>query len=157
MNLSGYKLPLAHLQITVSTAFFQTYLIYPPSYPFVGCNNSMEKLAYLESIREYLKDLSNPQKQLGIGAIEIINNWFDDLYVPADDPNLYNPGVFEKGLREFESCFSKVELAALKKFHEYFVSIVNDIDVSLPFDVIQKDSKWVNLCNDASVALDKFK
>ncbi len=117
---------------------------------------SMKKLYYKESIRELLEIISDTSKRSNIGAVEIICGWFDDLYFPADDPSIYNPGVYEKGLKEFESCFLKNELLALQSFHDYFSSIVDALDIDNGIDTIQDDPNWVKLGYEALKVLNEF-
>lgn len=74
----------------------------------------MAKLAYRKSIRELLEVIADPAKQRLEGATEIICGWIDDFYLPADDPELYAPRVHEKGVIEFNSCFSEEELVAVR-------------------------------------------
>ncbi len=116
----------------------------------------MKKLWYKEGIRELLEEISDPVKRSNVGAIEIICGWFDDLYLPADDPSIYNPGVFDKGVKEFESCFSKKELLVLQTFHDYFSSVVEDLKVEDSIHTIQDDPTWVKLGNMAVKVLSEF-
>lgn len=116
----------------------------------------MAKLAYRKSIRELLEVIADPAKQRLEGVTEIICGWFDDFYLPADDPELYAPGVHEKGINEFKSCFSEEELAAIRKFHNFFSTIVKEIDTGLPISIIQEDPKWIRLGEEASEALNTF-
>ena len=115
----------------------------------------MKSLHYRESIREYLILVADPKLQWKEGSVEIFCMWFDDLYVPADDPKKYNPGVFERGLKDFESCFSQKELEAMRVFHKYFDSI-HKIDIDRPFEEVQKDPEWIRLGEEAKKALAVF-
>jgi hypothetical protein len=116
----------------------------------------MKKPHYRDSIREYLTLVADPKLQDKEGPTEIICLWFDDLYAPADNPKIYNPGVFEKGLKDFESCFSQKELEAMRTFHNYFNSVVGKIDTNKSFEEIQKDSNWIKLSEEAKKALAAF-
>ena len=116
----------------------------------------MKSLHYRESIREYLTLVADPRLQWKEGPTEIICLWFDDLYAPADNPKIYNPGVFEKGLEDFESCFSLKELEAMRTFHNYFNSVVDKIDTDKSFEEIQKDTNWIILSEEAKKALAVF-
>src|SRR5271170_4468169 len=98
----------------------------------------MKTLHYRESIREYLTLVADPKLQDKEGPTEIICLWFDDLYFPNFNPKIYNPSVFEKGLKDFESCFSKNELEAMRMFHNYFNSVADKIDTDKSFEEIQK-------------------
>ena len=117
----------------------------------------MGEFGYRKSIIDHLEVVSNQEKQLSVGLSEIICMWFDDFYLPADDPELFNPGVFDKSLKEFNSCFTKNELEALKIFHEYFELIVKDMDTNLPLETIQHNPLWINLTKKASEVLNEFK
>ena len=116
----------------------------------------MKKLHYRESIREYLALVADTKLQCKEGPTEIICLWFDDLYLPADNPRTYNPGIFEKGLEDFESCFSKKELKAVQIFHSYFISVVDKINTNKSFEEIQKDPNWIKLGEEAKKALAFF-
>ena len=87
---------------------------------------------------------------------EAVCEWFDDLYAPADNPALYNPGAFERGLREWQACFSEPELAAMAEYHKYFESIERDFEVDRSWDEIEADSRWRGLIEAARKALDVF-
>jgi hypothetical protein len=116
----------------------------------------MKTLHYRESIREYLTLVADPKLQAKEGPTEIICLWFDDLYAPADDQKKYNPGVFEKGLKDFESYFSQNELETMRTFHNYFNSVVDKIDTDKSFEEIQKDPNWIKLSEEAKRALAAF-
>ncbi len=116
----------------------------------------MTEFGYKKGIRELLEIISDPVKRGNIGAVEIMCGWFDDLYLPADDPNHYNPGVYEKGVKDFESCFSQKELIALQSFHEYFSSVVEDLNTNDPSNNIQEDPVWINIGLEALKTLGEF-
>jgi hypothetical protein len=115
----------------------------------------MKSLHYRESIRAYLTLVVDPKLQWKEGPTEIFCMWFDDLYFPNFTSKGFNPGVFEKGLKGFESCFSTKELEAMRVFHEYFDSI-HKIDIERPFEEIQKDPRWIKLGEEAKKALAAF-
>ena len=109
-----------------------------------------------KTIQCYLTTVSDQRLQTQAGPEEIFCMWFDDLYFPAFNPKSFNAGVFEQGLRFFESCFSKQELNALRNFHEYFNSI-HKIDISRDFNEVQKDPAWIELGVQAQMALAAFR
>jgi hypothetical protein len=116
----------------------------------------MGKLYFRESIQKYLELVADSKQQWQEGLTEIICLWFDDLYAPADNPKIYNPGVFEKGLKDFESCFSQKELEAMRVFRNYFDSVADKIDTDKSFEEIQKDPNWIGLALEAKKALAAF-
>jgi len=115
--------------------------------------------AYKENLREtiqhYPRTVSDQSLQTNPGPEELFCGWFNDWYFPAFNPKSFNAGVFEEGLKLFESCFSKEELNALHSFHEYFNSI-HEIDLDRDFDDLQKDPAWVELDVQAQKALAAF-
>jgi hypothetical protein len=64
--------------------------------------------------------------------------------------------VYEKGLREWQSCFSEAELKAMAEFHSYFKSIEKDFSVDRPYSEIEADPLWQGLVAAAARALDAF-
>jgi hypothetical protein len=116
----------------------------------------MGKLHFKENIRKYLEVIADSKRQWEEGPTEIICMWFDDLYFPSFDSKIYNSGIFEKGLEDFESCFSKDELKAMQVFHGYFNSIADKIDTDKPFEEIQKDPNWIRLGSEAEKVLKTF-
>ena len=116
----------------------------------------MKSLHYRGNILEYLTLVADSKLQWKEGPTEIICHWFDDLYVPAANPKIYNPGVFEKGLEDFELCFSQKELEAMRTFHNYFNSVVDKIDIDKSFEEIQKGQNWIKLSEEAKKALAVF-
>ncbi len=116
----------------------------------------MAKLHYRESILDYFESMSVPEKQEQVGPTEAFCLWFDDLYVPCDDPSIYNPGIYEMSLKEFESCFSNEELKAMAQYHRYFASIADDFNIERKWSEIQSDPQWQRLTNEAKNALKVF-
>jgi hypothetical protein len=115
----------------------------------------MKTLHFRESIKAYLELVADNKRQWEEGRVEIFCMWFDDLYFPAFNRNVFNPGVFEKGLKDFDSCFSAKELEAMRVFHEYFDSI-HKIEIERPFEEVQKDPDWIRLGEEAEKALAAF-
>ena len=120
----------------------------------------MEKPDYRENLREsvqaYFKLVADPKQQWKEWPDEIFCMWFDDLYFPSFNPTIFNAGVFEKGLKDFESCFSPKELEAMPAFHKYFESIHDKIDIEKPLEEIQKDPNRIKLSVEAKKVLDIF-
>lgn len=125
---------------------------------FLGqvCKSPMAELHYRESILSYFESMAVPENQEQVGPTEAFCLWFDDLYVPCDDPSIYNPDVYEKGLKEFESCFSKEELEAMARYHRYFASISNEFNIDREWSEIQRDPQWQRLTDEARNALMVF-
>ncbi len=45
--------------------------------------------------------------------------WFDDLYYPGSaHPEQFNPGVWDRGLRDWQTEFTVEELNVLAEFHQ---------------------------------------
>ena len=107
--------------------------------------------------RIFLESMAAPEKQEQLGPTEAFCLWFDDLYVLCHDPSIYNPGVYEKGLKEFESCFSNEELEAMARYHKYFGSIADDFNIDREWNEIQRDPLWQRLTNEAKDALNVFR
>lgn len=83
--------------------------------------DSLSNLGYNGTIRGILADLAvlNPQS----GPTELCCIWFDDLYFPGQSrPSEYPAETWERGQREWKSCFADHELRALATFHEVFAS-----------------------------------
>ncbi len=114
----------------------------------------MTKLYYRESIIEYFESLIFSVEQV---PAEIVCVWFDDLYLPCGDSTLYNPGVFKKGLEEFNACFSKKELKVMQEFHHYFESIVDEFDTERKWVEITSDLSFLQLTEKAKKAINVFK
>lgn len=123
---------------------------------FLKRYNKIPEFQYRESIIRYLKQMSDPIQQERIGPIEAFNEWFDDLYVPCHDPNIYNPGVFEKGLADFKSCFTTIELKAMARYHDYLNSISDNFNVDRPCKEIVDDPRWIKLTLEAKTASTVF-
>ncbi len=91
----------------------------------------MPELFYNGSIRRLLADLAalNPQ----LGPVELICGWFDDLYFPCQTPpENYSKDSWERGQREWRSCFAEAELSALSRFHERFNVEVDSLPTDWP-------------------------
>lgn len=116
----------------------------------------MPELHYRESILDYFESMSVPEKQEQLGPTEAFCLWFDDLYMPCDDPGVYGPGVYEKGLKEFESCFSDEELKAMAQYHSYFSSMAGSFNIDREWGEIQNDPQWQQLTDEARNALKVF-
>lgn len=114
------------------------------------------ELPYREAAVAYFSALIDPVKREQLGPVEAFCVWFDDFYAPADDQSLYNPGVYEKGLREWRSCFSAAELAAMAEFHAFVESIEEGFSVDRPYTEIESDPRWTRLIAAASEALSVF-
>lgn len=96
------------------------------------------------------------QKNVPIADVpaELFCMWFDDLYTPGEDnPSLYNPGVYEEGVREFESCFSSVELVAHSEFHAFFKSVAHTIPEGLQLEDLHTNNLWCEVMGAAKKAL----
>jgi len=124
-----------------------------------------DKQHYRKQIIDYLELVASKKAQLEYQIsvpvadvpAELFCMWFDDLYTPADDPSIYNPGVFEEGVREFESCFSTEEIEALKKFHEHFESVADAIPPNLRLEELQTNRLWREVMVAAVKALEVFR
>jgi hypothetical protein len=114
------------------------------------------ELHYREAAVSFFSALVDPEKRAQLGPTEAFCEWFDDFYAPADNPALYNPGVYERGLREWQSCFSTAELAAMAEFHAFFESIEEGFSVDRPYTEIEADPRWKGLIAAASKALNVF-
>ena len=115
----------------------------------------MKIFYYRESIVEYFESISDSEAQRMLGPTEAFCKWFDDLYLPCFDPKICHPGVHEKGLKDFESCFSREELEAMAHYHEYFNSI-RDFNVDREWNKITQDPLWQKLTQEAMEALEVF-
>ena len=99
----------------------------------------MKKFYYRKAIQELL--LAIEQLDPMTGPTEMICGWFDDYYCPAD------PKIDSKSqaFADWRSCFTDVQLDALKRFHAVFENVVDDLlDDSRTF---QEDPKWRELSN----------
>ena len=115
------------------------------------------ELHYHEAVVDYLGAMIDPHQRAQLGATEAFCIWYDHLYAPADNPALYNPGVFERALREWRSCFSEPELAAMAEFHAYFETMEPpEFDVRRPWAEIEDDPRWRGLVAAASKAFHAF-
>ncbi len=64
--------------------------------------------------------------------------WFDDLYRPGDTgKEKFDPKVWERGLKEWDSCFNPHELKVLADFDQVFRSVNDDT-------LTMKWSEWEN-------------
>jgi hypothetical protein len=77
-----------------------------------------DKLFYRESIVDLLEDIASEQPSTS--ESERICGWFDDLYLPGFNPQHYTSEGWNRGIREFESCFASAELEALARFHAFY-------------------------------------
>ena len=115
------------------------------------------ELHYREGVVDYLRSLVDARERAQLGATEAFCMWYDHLYMPAGNPTLYNPGVFERGLHEWHSCFSEPEIAAMAEFHAYFDSMEPpEFDVLRSWTEIEDDPRWRGLVEAASKALYAF-
>lgn len=65
----------------------------------------------------YPEELLRWQSEIWVYARdELICSW-SDIYFPAQDPSGYNPGVWERGQREWDECFREPEIAAMARFN----------------------------------------
>ena len=88
-------------------------------------------MRYNESIRQFLADIAelNPKE----GPVELKCLWFDDLYFPDQIcPRGYSREVWERGLREWKSCFTDGELRILARFHDKYASVVDALPTNWP-------------------------
>ena len=124
-----------------------------------------DKELYRQYVIEYLELIASRKAQLAYQknvpiadvAAELFCMWFDDLYTPGeDDPSLYNLGVHEEGVREFESCFSSAELVALSEFHAFFKSVAHAIPEGLRLEDLHTNDLWCELMGAAKKALVHF-
>jgi len=115
------------------------------------------KLHHHASIKQYFESLIDAECRSQKGATEAFCQWFDDLYFPVDSSDCYNPGVFEKTLVEWTSCFSEKELLAMQKFNAYFESIHDTFDVNRSCEDIERDPAWIDLISEAKMALASFR
>jgi hypothetical protein len=116
----------------------------------------VSELYYHKGISEYFAVMADPSRQWTIGPTEAICEWFDDMYIPyhaADHPDSES---WQRTLREFESCFTSAELAAMRQYHTYFTSIVDRFDVDRQWEIIQRDPQWIHLTAEAQKALAVF-
>ena len=72
--------------------------------------------SYNTSIRSLLASLASLDRDEG--PVELRCMWFDDLYLPAgNNPEIFKPGVWDRGLQEWKAAFTEDELDILAEFH----------------------------------------
>lgn len=114
----------------------------------------MNGLPYNSEIRSLLEDLASLDPE--VGPEELCCLWFDSLYRPGEKhPELYNPGVWELGLREWRACFTDDELTVLSEFHSVFEAEVDALPTDWP-DWAQ-DPGWQRVSDAARAALAKLR
>ena len=107
------------------------------------------KFSYNEAIKDLLSRISTLDEMLG--PTEMICGWFNDLYFPCHDSSGFNEGVWEKGQRDWRSCFSDNELALLAHYHDEFEKVVNKLSDD-PISFVD-DSNWIELSRMAGETL----
>lgn len=110
----------------------------------------MTKLHYHDSVMGLLESLAKLDPM--VGPVELCCCWFDDFYFPAHkDKEGFNPGVWERGQKEWRECFSEKELKVLATFHEVFDSVVENVsEDQLTF---AQDANWLKVSAAAKAAL----
>ena len=95
-------------------------------------------------------------KSPGESFVELVCGWFDDLYLPGFDPDDCNPGVHEKGVVEFNSCFHAKELQALELFHRNFIIQVKNIPSEISHQDLATNAQWKVIRHAAAKTLKAF-
>jgi hypothetical protein len=117
-------------------------------------DNAMTEFHYNQSIKELLRSIAELKE--AEGPVELCCMWFDDLYFPAHTrPQGMSIEVFEKGQREWKSCFSNPELEALAKFHTVFEREKPKLSMEQP-SVWRSDEHWLVVAQAAKHALERF-
>lgn len=113
----------------------------------------MPDSAYKAWIKSLLASLASLDRE--VGPVELCCMWFDDLYRPAEKhPEMYNPGVWERGLKEWKAGFTQDELDILSEFHKVFEAESDSLPMKWPdWD---KDPKWLAVRDAARLALSKL-
>ncbi|MGH9786683.1 MAG: hypothetical protein ACRD88_21145 [Terriglobia bacterium] len=101
-----------------------------------------------------LRDIAsdNPRESF----VEMMCLWFDDLYLPGHDPAPYTPEVWNRGIKEFNSCFHREELEALERFHELFDQRARRIPEHSTALELSRNADWQVIREGAVVALKAF-
>jgi hypothetical protein len=112
-------------------------------------DDPLNELGYNKAIMDLLADLGGLNPELG--PIELCCMWFDDFYFPGQSrPSQYPIDTWERGQREWKSCFTEHELRVLATFHEVFASEIDELPVTGKW---QEDPGWQRVSTASRSAL----
>jgi hypothetical protein len=109
-------------------------------------------LSYKTSLESLLASLASLNRE--VGPTELVCQWFDDFYRPAEKHSeIYDPGVWDRGLQEWKACFTEEELHVLAEFHRLFEAEIDALPDGPDWD---KDPKWLAVRDAARLALSQL-